>query len=272
MQMVILGESPLSYIQQIWQTAVHEICLFYAKDSQFQTKCLFYYIILLHVQFITLDVCYTVFINMTDVLKKCLFCVLVPRLPDLIMQRRWWIKLLVLKWAENRSKRRKSHEDPHLLLKWKTNKRKMVVIKVRAWIHYVIQMTYCYIIHLPFWSEPTVLIGLSLAVHFKTVVDEWLDCYKRSRETGLLVLINFIVQSCGCKGQRSRWSPPDEWWGGSEFKRLSFQFQLRRWSAVNYWSSSMVTMQRQRAVLMLRLLTTGHVNILREWNENEKKS
>uniref|UniRef100_A0A3P8RZA2 Cohesin subunit SA n=1 Tax=Amphiprion percula TaxID=161767 RepID=A0A3P8RZA2_AMPPE len=33
-----------------------------------------------------------------------------------------------------------------------------------------------------------------------TVVDEWLDSYKQSREAGLLVLINFIVQSCGCKG------------------------------------------------------------------------
>uniref|UniRef100_A0A3B4Z989 STAG domain-containing protein n=1 Tax=Stegastes partitus TaxID=144197 RepID=A0A3B4Z989_9TELE len=32
-----------------------------------------------------------------------------------------------------------------------------------------------------------------------TVVDEWLDSYKQSREAGLLVLINFIVQSCGCK-------------------------------------------------------------------------
>ncbi|XP_073343307.1 cohesin subunit SA-1-like [Pagrus major] len=37
-----------------------------------------------------------------------------------------------------------------------------------------------------------------------TVVDEWLDGYKRSRETGLLVLINFIVRSCGCKGVVSR--------------------------------------------------------------------
>ncbi|XP_070693242.1 cohesin subunit SA-1-like [Pempheris klunzingeri] len=37
-----------------------------------------------------------------------------------------------------------------------------------------------------------------------TVVDEWLDSYKRSREEGLLVLINFIVQSCGCKGVVSR--------------------------------------------------------------------
>ncbi|XP_039975563.1 cohesin subunit SA-1 [Xiphias gladius] len=36
------------------------------------------------------------------------------------------------------------------------------------------------------------------------VVDEWLDSYKRSREVGLLVLINFIVQSCGCKGVVSR--------------------------------------------------------------------
>ncbi|XP_034399362.1 cohesin subunit SA-1 [Cyclopterus lumpus] len=37
-----------------------------------------------------------------------------------------------------------------------------------------------------------------------TVVDEWLDSYKQSREAGLLVLINFIVQSCGCKGMVSR--------------------------------------------------------------------
>ncbi|KAJ0049771.1 hypothetical protein NL108_003532, partial [Boleophthalmus pectinirostris] len=33
-----------------------------------------------------------------------------------------------------------------------------------------------------------------------TVVDEWLDNYKESREAGLLVLVNFIVQACGCKG------------------------------------------------------------------------
>uniref|UniRef100_A0A3B3I8U6 Cohesin subunit SA n=1 Tax=Oryzias latipes TaxID=8090 RepID=A0A3B3I8U6_ORYLA len=37
-----------------------------------------------------------------------------------------------------------------------------------------------------------------------TVVDEWLDSYKQSREGGLLVLINFIVQSCGCKGVVTR--------------------------------------------------------------------
>ncbi|XP_072252473.1 cohesin subunit SA-2-like [Leuresthes tenuis] len=37
-----------------------------------------------------------------------------------------------------------------------------------------------------------------------TVVDEWLDNYKQSREAGMLVLINFIVQSCGCKGVVSR--------------------------------------------------------------------
>ncbi|XP_040904363.1 cohesin subunit SA-1 [Toxotes jaculatrix] len=36
------------------------------------------------------------------------------------------------------------------------------------------------------------------------VVDEWLDIYKQSREVGLLVLINFVVQSCGCKGVVSR--------------------------------------------------------------------
>ncbi|XP_029918342.1 cohesin subunit SA-1 isoform X2 [Myripristis murdjan] len=37
-----------------------------------------------------------------------------------------------------------------------------------------------------------------------TVVDDWLDSYKQSREDGLLVLINFIVQCCGCKGVVSR--------------------------------------------------------------------
>ncbi|KAM4621914.1 cohesin subunit SA-1 [Polymixia lowei] len=37
-----------------------------------------------------------------------------------------------------------------------------------------------------------------------TVVDEWLDSYKQEREAGLLVLINFIVQCCGCKGVVSR--------------------------------------------------------------------
>ncbi|KAJ0002798.1 hypothetical protein NQD34_007947, partial [Periophthalmus magnuspinnatus] len=42
-----------------------------------------------------------------------------------------------------------------------------------------------------------VLSGKSAMV---TVVDEWLDTYKQSREAGLLVLINFIVQACGCKG------------------------------------------------------------------------
>ncbi|XP_037315563.2 cohesin subunit SA-1 [Pungitius pungitius] len=37
-----------------------------------------------------------------------------------------------------------------------------------------------------------------------TVVDEWLDSYKQSREQGLLVLINFVVGSCGCKGVVTR--------------------------------------------------------------------
>ncbi|KAL4631142.1 cohesin subunit SA-1-like [Arapaima gigas] len=33
-----------------------------------------------------------------------------------------------------------------------------------------------------------------------TVVDEWLESYKQDREPGLLELINFVVQCCGCKG------------------------------------------------------------------------
>ncbi|KAM9832908.1 cohesin subunit SA-1 isoform 1-T3 [Syngnathus typhle] len=37
-----------------------------------------------------------------------------------------------------------------------------------------------------------------------TVVDEWLDYYKQTHKQGLLVLINFIVQCCGCQGVVSR--------------------------------------------------------------------
>nr|XP_061793062.1 cohesin subunit SA-1-like [Nerophis lumbriciformis] len=32
------------------------------------------------------------------------------------------------------------------------------------------------------------------------IIDDWLDYYKQSREPGFLVLINFIVQCCGCPG------------------------------------------------------------------------
>ncbi|KAG9331305.1 hypothetical protein JZ751_019519 [Albula glossodonta] len=37
-----------------------------------------------------------------------------------------------------------------------------------------------------------------------TVVDEWLDSYKMEKGAGLLELINFIVQCCGCKGVVTR--------------------------------------------------------------------
>ncbi|XP_029113462.1 cohesin subunit SA-1 isoform X2 [Scleropages formosus] len=33
-----------------------------------------------------------------------------------------------------------------------------------------------------------------------TVVDEWLESYKQDKEAGLLELMNFVVQCCGCKG------------------------------------------------------------------------
>ncbi|XP_076843363.1 cohesin subunit SA-3 isoform X2 [Brachyhypopomus gauderio] len=33
-----------------------------------------------------------------------------------------------------------------------------------------------------------------------TVVDDWLEDYKKDREEGLLELVNFVVQCCGCKG------------------------------------------------------------------------
>ncbi|CAL8357734.1 unnamed protein product [Merluccius merluccius] len=37
-----------------------------------------------------------------------------------------------------------------------------------------------------------------------TIVDEWIDSYKQDREAGLLVLVNFITQCCGCKGVVTR--------------------------------------------------------------------
>lgn len=35
----------------------------------------------------------------------------------------------------------------------------------------------------------------------QTVVDDWLDVYKQDQAEGLLELINFIVECCGCKGK-----------------------------------------------------------------------
>uniref|UniRef100_A0A8B9P9J2 STAG domain-containing protein n=1 Tax=Apteryx owenii TaxID=8824 RepID=A0A8B9P9J2_APTOW len=34
----------------------------------------------------------------------------------------------------------------------------------------------------------------------ETLVDDWLETYKRDRETGFLELVNFFVRSCGCRG------------------------------------------------------------------------
>ncbi|XP_030341461.1 cohesin subunit SA-3 [Strigops habroptila] len=50
--------------------------------------------------------------------------------------------------------------------------------------------------------EPNTLFEAvkSAKIAVETVVDDWLETYKRDRETGFLELINFIVCSCGCKG------------------------------------------------------------------------
>nr|XP_023659201.1 cohesin subunit SA-3-like isoform X2 [Paramormyrops kingsleyae] len=37
-----------------------------------------------------------------------------------------------------------------------------------------------------------------------TVVDEWLESYKKDREAGLVELMNFIMQCCGCRGVVTR--------------------------------------------------------------------
>ncbi|KAK2510437.1 hypothetical protein Q9233_017739, partial [Columba guinea] len=41
---------------------------------------------------------------------------------------------------------------------------------------------------------------MSAKIAVETLVDEWLDTYKRDRESGFLELLNFIVRSCGCRG------------------------------------------------------------------------
>ncbi|XP_062477834.1 cohesin subunit SA-3 isoform X2 [Pezoporus occidentalis] len=50
--------------------------------------------------------------------------------------------------------------------------------------------------------EPSTLFEAikSAKIAVETVVDDWLETYKRDRETGFLELINFIVCSCGCQG------------------------------------------------------------------------
>ncbi|XP_071656338.1 cohesin subunit SA-3 isoform X2 [Patagioenas fasciata] len=40
----------------------------------------------------------------------------------------------------------------------------------------------------------------SAKIAVETLVDEWLDAYKRDRESAFLELLNFIVRSCGCRG------------------------------------------------------------------------
>uniref|UniRef100_A0A672TIX9 Uncharacterized protein n=1 Tax=Strigops habroptila TaxID=2489341 RepID=A0A672TIX9_STRHB len=47
------------------------------------------------------------------------------------------------------------------------------------------------------WGEKGSLGAPNLFLHPQTVVDDWLETYKRDRETGFLELINFIVCSCG---------------------------------------------------------------------------
>ncbi|CAI5778691.1 Hypothetical predicted protein [Podarcis lilfordi] len=34
----------------------------------------------------------------------------------------------------------------------------------------------------------------------QSIVDDWLESYRKDRESGFLELFNFIVHSCGCKG------------------------------------------------------------------------
>ena len=35
---------------------------------------------------------------------------------------------------------------------------------------------------------------------FQAVVDDWIESYNSDKETGMVDLIQFFVQCCGCKG------------------------------------------------------------------------
>lgn len=127
----------------------------------------------------------------------------------------------------------------------------MVRLKLKS-----IMLLVYYNIHLLFELCAALSLVVLSPLNPKTVVDEWLCSYKQGREAGMLVLINFIVQSCGCKGQRLRWRPEDESWriGWVNFLRD----YLANFSLDNdqyYWSASMLTMQCVCAVIILYLLT-----------------
>ena len=96
----------------------------------------------------------------------------------------------------------------------------MVERRVKAEVH-VIQIIYYYHSHLLFDLNAAYSLAV-FSVNLKAVVDEWLSSYKQSREVGLLVLINFIVRSCGCKGERSRGGGG----GGVKVEQIIFPIHL----------------------------------------------
>lgn len=53
------------------------------------------------------------------------------------------------------------------------------------------------------WQKFLVWLGLRKLSNWllQTVVDDWLDDYKQDREEGLLELLNFVIECCGCKGK-----------------------------------------------------------------------
>lgn len=185
---------------------------------------------------------------------------MVPWLPNMIMQRRWWIKLEFKMGRKYKRGRKFGYTDPH-----------MVGRKVEAEIHNVIQMISCCYIHLPFNLSPAFsLVAISLSIWRRWWTSGWTATSEAERR-GCWCSSTSLFSPVDAKVRGQERAHETRGWG-SKFKRLSSQFQLRQWSAVDYWSPSMVAIQCLGAVLIICLLTTHHINILWEWNENEKKS
>lgn len=109
----------------------------------------------------------------------------------------------------------------------------------RKEIHNVIEMIYCYYIHPPF-ERCHWLLSPCQSLDGGGRVAGQLQAKPRGGAAGAHQLHCSVLRM-----QRSEVKRGAHKMGGwkSKFKRLSFQFRLRQWSAVNYWSPSMVTMQ-----------------------------
>lgn len=185
-------------------------------------------------------------------------CVTLPRLPKTIMQKRWWLK----------QKFRNGHSGENWDIEihicyWEKAKRSMG--RKKGWSWTLQSSSNVFIIS----ERSHWLLSPCQCQDGGGRVAGQLQAKPRGGAAGARQLHCAVLWM-----QRSevRGEPTRSGLGGSKFKRLSFQFQFRQWSAVDYWYPCTVTMRCRGAVLIIGLLTTHHINILWEWGENEKES